>query len=124
MKKVFTIFVAASFLNLTVSANNPNSVQLNEKELSAQFEELNKVESYVTQNEGVTLSTMVDNHNELVQAANMDVQASQIHENINKKSMPSFSEKPWYYIGAGILIVVVVGLYILTGGEGWNSRGN
>lgn len=40
----------------------------------------------------------------------------------NKKDLPSFQDKPLYYIGAGIFIAVVVVLYVVTDGEGISSR--
>ena len=30
--------------------------------------------------------------------------------------------KPWEYIAAGALLVVIIVLYVATGGQGWNSR--
>lgn len=48
----------------------------------------------------------------------------QIKEKRAKKrgEMPSFQEKPLYYIGAGVFIAVVVVLYVVTDGEGFSSR--
>ncbi len=42
--------------------------------------------------------------------------------NKNKKDLPSFKDKPLYYIGAGIFIAVVVVLYVVTDGQGFSSR--
>ena len=32
------------------------------------------------------------------------------------------SKKIWYYIAGGAFVVLVLGLYIITGGEGYSSR--
>lgn len=39
-----------------------------------------------------------------------------------KKPTSAFSERPWYYIGAGAFIVLVVVIYVATNGQGYSSR--
>ena len=114
--------MAISLLNLTLRAGNTPLPKLDEKELAAKFENLENLENYVSQNEGITLSKMMVNDQELVNAANIDVLTAASHQNPHSKQMPSFKEKPWLYIGAGALIAVIVVVFVLTGGEGYSSR--
>lgn len=123
MKKTIAMLMAVCMFNFTIQAGITPPIKANEKELSDKFQDLNKLENYVNQNEGVTLSSMTAAGNsEMLSFANIDIAKSSSHEYPLNKGDYSWEDNKAKYIIVGALLVVIIGLFILTDGEGFSSR--
>ncbi len=121
MKKTIALLMAICMLNFTIQAGTNNPIKGNE--ISDMFQDLNQLEKYVNENEGVTLSSIADSDNyRLLNDANIDVSKSSAHEYPVNKNDYSWKKNKTKYIIGGIIVVLVVTLYVLTGGEGYSSR--
>ena len=123
MKRIFYLLVLAFFVGLTATATNNPSFKIDDKDLSSKFQDMENLEHYVLQNDGVTLTTVMENkETKSLISNNYDFAASAAHQNPALKGWPPFSENKLYYIGGGALAVLIIVLYVLTGGEGYSSR--
>ena len=99
-------------LIISVNAQTATSTQQGETTASVQTKD-------DVQNDALApVETSTEQQTAVPQAKEMTKEQSQQ----NGKGWPSFKDKPWYYIGAGAFILVVVVLYVVTGGQGLNSR--
>jgi hypothetical protein len=123
MKRLFNLLVLAFFVGLSASATNNPSFKIDDKDLSSKFQDMDQLEHFVLQNDGVTLTSLMANkETKSLINYNYDFSSAMAHQNPAKKGWPPFSENKLYYIGCGALAVLIVVLYIATGGEGYHSR--
>lgn len=109
--------------NFTIQAGTTPPVKPNEKEISDKFQDLNKLENYVNQNEGITLSDIeASGNSEMLSIANIDIAKSSSHNYPLNKGDYSWKDNKAKYIIVGALLVVIISLYVLTDGEGFSSR--
>ncbi len=123
MKKIILLFFIAGITFMPrISANNITSAP-DDKTVSEKFKDLDKLESYVSSNPGVTFDQMKSGSNEVLLAnANIDAQGIVQNQKPGRKGFPSFREKPWLYIGSGVLLIVIITVYLVFGSGGYSSR--
>lgn len=111
-KQLIAMVMAVCMFNFTVKAGITPPVNASVKEVSDKFKDLNKLENYVNQNEGVTLSTI---NTELLADANIDVAKSSSHEYpLNNKGF-NFKDHPLLAIYFCVVIVAAVVWYFAVG---------
>jgi hypothetical protein len=123
MKKIILLFFIAGITFLPrISANNINCAP-DDKTVSEKFKDLDKLESYVSSNPGVTFEQMKSGSTDILLAkANIDEKGIAQHLHPGRKGFPSFREKPWLYIGSGVLLIVIITVYLVFGSGGYSSR--
>ncbi len=110
MKKVFSLIaIFCITLSVSMAAEPAESFQYNEKDITAEFEQLNKIEQYVQNNEGTTLDELQNQNSELVKDLNISAETS---SSIAAKELPLGVPAFWW--GCVLTIVGVILVYVLT----------
>ena len=115
MKKLIALALCVCTLAFSVNAQTNASAKQDENTSSVQTKS-------DAQNDVLALAP-VEKSSEPQAAVSTSKELAKDKSLKNGHGWPSFKDKPWYYIGAGAFIVVVVVFYIVTGGQGWSSRG-
>jgi hypothetical protein len=117
MKKLIILPMLIMAMTVQSFAATGGILPPDSKVLTDKFAELNKIETLVNENAGLTVSGMqAGSHASMLTSANFDL--DNMHQKPHKKGFPTFKEHPWYYIIGGLVILLFVGIFILTGGEG------
>lgn len=110
MKKILSLLAILTLTFTTVLATEPDDVfNYDDENLSAEFEQLNKIENYVQQNEGVTLEELQANKAELVDGINISADASGA---VAADEMPLGIPAFWW--GCVLAVLGVILVYVLT----------
>jgi hypothetical protein len=118
----YTLFlIVTGMLSSSIISANSVALTYEDKVITEKFRELQTLETYVSEHNGATLHDLKNsNEQSMVSLAKVDINAAHFHPGQNR--FPSFREKPILYIGAGVLIIVIVTVYLVFGSGGYSSR--
>jgi cytochrome c biogenesis protein CcdA len=108
MKKIFSL-ISALFLFVGISfANSPFDVD--QKQIDKEFKSLNKIESFVNQNQGTTLEDLKSQNSELIADVNL-AQSSSVSA-LSGGDLPG--NIPAFWWGCVLTLLGVILVYVLT----------
>ncbi len=107
----FLSLIALFCISFTVAmaAEPTESFNYNEKDINAEFEQLNKIEQYVSKNQGTTLEDLKTQNSDLVAGINMNAEVS---SSIAAGDMPLGIPAFWW--GCVLAVLGVILVYVLT----------
>jgi hypothetical protein len=117
-KRILAFFISAALVSPVFAGNEPSregNGKAVQEENSAPLPEKN---SSFSSERGTTPA----GEESQVQPNSGKGEATAESQKPGRKGFPSFREKPWLYIGSGILMVVIITVYLVFGSAGYSSR--
>ena len=92
MKKLLLIVCLLAFISLRSSAGSSDLFSIDEDQIKSEMSELNQLEQFIEQNEGVTFTTLQSENNELIANVTNDyaLVSSSLNPNNPMGTVPAF----------------------------------
>lgn len=107
MKKILSLITILA-LSFTV-ATGAEPINLDAQNIDSEFEQLNKIEKFVINNEGTTLDNLKSQNSELLSDINIEADAASV---VASSDLPAGIPAFWW--GCVLTILGVVLVYVLT----------